>query len=397
MYKSDDDFYELPQRAIRLAYTHYNRITEIRDQLRKQAVENIDEAPDIVWYDAKSDSVYHDLSSLDQLNSGVIPVKIKWGIDSLLNRSLKKACHICKETAPPNAVDAVVSIIINNDKQSSLAKIARLVKASEVTVGDVIRPTAIATGLTANNFTRAFGGGTPIATTLAGGLIGAGLGYAGGSLLDRFLPDEYVKPGYWPRLLAMLGGAGGAAPGALLGIEGMRHREGDGTPWRAWIEPNMVFGKSGECRIPISTYRIKTTRNLLEQELKEIGKFKEYDAGLMKAADTGASAFMADIPVDQFNRTVWSDPLTPIPVRAATTGLLESANQLAGSTNLISPFDIARIAVGAGTGLISATVVGKTLGALAGLTPSAQKGLQRAGLWAGVLTNVVPMAFGFNN
>jgi hypothetical protein len=47
-----------------------------------------------------------------------------------------------------------------------------------------------------------------------------------------------------------------------------------------------------------------------------------------------------------------------------------------------------------GSGYVSGLVVGKTLGALAGLKPEAQQSLQQAGTWAGLLTNVVPMAFG---
>jgi hypothetical protein len=34
------------------------------------------------------------------------------------------------------------------------------------------------------------------------------------------------------------------------------------------------------------------------------------------------------------------------------------------------------------------------LGALAGLSPEAQQGLQRAGMWAGVLRAVVPPVYG---
>jgi len=46
-----------------------------------------------------------------------------------------------------------------------------------------------------------------------------------------------------------------------------------------------------------------------------------------------------------------------------------------------------------GTGWLSGMLVGKTLGALAGLRPESQKTLQQTGVWAGVLTNVVPKLF----
>ena len=50
--------------------------------------------------------------------------------------------------------------------------------------------------------------------------------------------------------------------------------------------------------------------------------------------------------------------------------------------------------MGMGSGYVSGMLVGKALGALAGLKPHAQKQLQQAGTWAGFLTNVVPLAFG---
>jgi hypothetical protein len=48
-----------------------------------------------------------------------------------------------------------------------------------------------------------------------------------------------------------------------------------------------------------------------------------------------------------------------------------------------------------GSGLASGMLVGKALGALAGLTPGAQQTLKRTGMWAGALMNIVPRAFGY--
>jgi hypothetical protein len=65
-----------------------------------------------------------------------------------------------------------------------------------------------------------------------------------------------------------------------------------------------------------------------------------------------------------------------------------------GGSPWISPLDIAQVAMGAGAGLMSGLVVGKTLGALAGLSPSGQQQLQQVGLWSGMLSSVVPKIFG---
>ena len=56
--------------------------------------------------------------------------------------------------------------------------------------------------------------------------------------------------------------------------------------------------------------------------------------------------------------------------------------------------DIARIGMGMGAGYVQATIGGKVLGALAGLTPQAQRTLQGAGVIAGAMKAVVPGLFG---
>ena len=122
------------------------------------------------------------------------------------------------------------------------------------------------------------------------------------------------------------------------------------------------------------------------------------------------------IPVDAFNRMVWRDVRkgsaeqtafgskspwgdnsqslhTPAPVGAATTGLMTGVQQQTGS-RLVSPGDIVRTIASAGVGLATANTVGRTLGALAGLTPAAQEKLQDVGLFGGLLTSVVPALFG---
>lgn len=106
--------------------------------------------------------------------------------------------------------------------------------------------------------------------------------------------------------------------------------------------------------------------------------------------------------------SLWRHPLIaaqlPLPVRAATGGLLEVAWQEkqrrddrsggGAGARLVSPMDIARITAGMGTGYLSGALVGKTLGLLTGMSDSMQEKLKNTGLWAGVVQNVIPMAFG---
>jgi hypothetical protein len=77
-------------------------------------------------------------------------------------------------------------------------------------------------------------------------------------------------------------------------------------------------------------------------------------------------------------------------VRAATVGLVNTASMANGNSPFVSPWDIASVtATGAARGLI----VGKTLGAMAGLKTEGQQNLMRLGVWSGMLQAVVPNAF----
>ena len=113
------------------------------------------------------------------------------------------------------------------------------------------------------------------------------------------------------------------------------------------------------------------------------------------AAEKTGGIFDPVIAVDDFNRSVFHDPNTPLHLRAATAGLTEAASAVRGEPT-VSAWDIAKIAVGAGGGLAAGLVAGKTLGLLAGITPEAQTELMRVGMWAGAIRNTVPAALGFS-
>ncbi len=201
-------------------------------------------------------------------------------------------------------------------------------------------------------------------------MLGAGLGYGGGLLAEQLLPEQYFRKGRLRKVTGLAGGVLGALPGVLWGYDRIRST-GD---------TNSVFKSASE---ELST--------LLSDEDKELN-----DMWLKASAPN--VGYDPIIPVDQFNNTVWNDlrgqgGYTPAPIAAATTGLIQAASMSQGGVNLISPLDVARIGLGIGSGYASGLIVGKTLGALAGLRPEAQQQLQRTGAWAGLLANVVPLIF----
>ena len=222
-----------------------------------------------------------------------------------------------------------------------------------LTVGEVLSPIGPLINQTPFSFDTA-GGPRPVASMLAGGLVGAGLGYAGGRLAEYLMPGTFT-PGAAKTRAALLGGLMGATPGAL-GM-GLNHLEG-----------KSVFDKAASWR--------KTCSLILQDlELPDVLKF-------------AANIFRPVIDVAQFNNAIWQDPFSPQSTQAVASGLVYGAG-VSKNSPIVSPMDVARMAVGMGTGYASATLVGKTFGALAGLSPDAQRALQTAGIWSGIVKTVM--------
>lgn len=238
------------------------------------------------------------------------------------------------------------------------------------------------------NRAQAMLGGPNAATTT---LVGAGLGGLGGHVLGRtldaalpaglgaILPDEYRREVERMRLTPLLTTAGaglGAVPGLLRGTVALHN------------------GKS-----PLSAYPWTKVSAQFDAAVNETG-----------------GMFVPTIPVDAFNKAVWSDVhgpanpfgtksrwgdndqqmVTPPSAAMLASGLVTAAGAAKGQA-WVSPWDVAQVAariaqgglVGAATGMI----VGRTLGALAGMSPEMQNQAKRTGLWAGALTGVAKTLF----
>lgn len=216
---------------------------------------------------------------------------------------------------------------------------------------------------------RLIGGPNGLTSAIVSGLLGSGLGYGSGWLMDQFLPEEHVDKGKLPLTGAAIGGGLGAVPGL----------------WRYSAELRDKYGSAGNPR------------------------FRK----LAAAGGNTGSLFLPTIPVDAFNRVVWNDVTarpnpfgtkspwgsneqqlgTPAYAAAATTGLLSGTAQAAGSP-YVSPWQVgAAAALGAGQGWLTGLAAGKVLGALAGLKPADQAALQQAGTWGGLITGVANTLF----
>lgn len=199
-----------------------------------------------------------------------------------------------------------------------------------------------------------WGGPTPLANLLIGAGLGGLGGYGVGRLAEHVLPDRYFDKGVLRRRTAQLGAVLGAAPAVWQGYDNFRQTgapEALAAPW-----PQAAPGE---------------------------------------ASKVASDLFSQSINRDRFTAAVMADDSTPLPLRAATAGLVEAAAVTAGSS-VVTPWDVARVAAGAGTGLVSGMLAGKALGFLAGLNEAGQSALQRAGVWSGVINTVVPRALGLS-
>lgn len=259
------------------------------------------------------------------------------------------------------------------------------------------------------------GGPSPLAAALTSGLVGAGLGYGVGALGEQFLPPQDFEPGKLRRNAALAGAAIGASPGLLWGATAQKAHP-DTPGWRAWLSgwpfrakdadlvsqgtvgsPRKYKGQDKSAETARQAALIKKAcegvQKILQSKsyvrsLVKMGWFEDPNQPLGQGLDQLAGLPM--IPRDEFGRTVWGDPNTPMPIRAATTGIVNAASWANNNSPFVSPWDIASVtATGAARGLL----VGKTLGVLAGLKPESQQNLQRAGIWGGMLQAVIPNIF----
>ena len=256
-----------------------------------------------------------------------------------------------------------------------------LIKRAGLQVKDVTAPFHYA----AEPFQKLLGGPNSLTRTLAGGALGGLAGYATGSVYDSIAPKVFRQGETNARGALALAGAGvGAIPGLTnAAVAAMNNQS------------------------PLSNY-----------PWDAVAKDFDVPADLPKLAADAGSMMVPSIPVDAFNKVVWSDvnqnafgsksswgdnsqPMsTPPSAAAAVSGLL-AATGAARDSDFVSPWDVAKtvahLGVNAGigglAGLATGAAVGKTLSILAGLSPSTQSLLRSTGTWAGMMTGIAKQVF----
>lgn len=256
-------------------------------------------------------------------------------------------------------------------------------------ISSIAGPIAQAFMLKPSKFSDSVGGATPLASMLAGGALTAGLGYGAGWLAEKVAPGIFQK-GKTRKRLAIIGGLLGTLPGAISGGMGMASWDNPQNPDRnsssfnAFTSPHPLYG-AGSSLTKASWALAQIQPEISEEMEKSSSMFDHYQ---------GFTA-LEPIPVDAFNRLVMNDPFSNQAMQSATMGLVGAANNVGGSSGFITPMDIARVGMGMGAGYVQASIGGRVLGALVGLTPQAQGYLQQAGVVAGALKAIIPGMFGY--
>jgi hypothetical protein len=220
------------------------------------------------------------------------------------------------------------------------------------------------------------GGPTPLSNGIVSGLLLGGLGYGGGTLAENLFPERYLERGKLRRTLGLLGAGTGLGLGAMN-----------------------AYANARALKIPFLQGLITNNKTPVDY----LDEKRAFMTEALYGHNPVGALQQPMIPVPQFNNATWRDVQkgmrnpygthTPPDVAAATTGLMTGISTSVGSP-IIRPLDVVRGIASAGVGLATANLAGKTLSALAGLTPEAQNKLQDMGLWAGMLTSVVPPLFG---
>lgn len=221
-----------------------------------------------------------------------------------------------------------------------------------------------------------------VVTTALGGLLGAGLGYGAGAFIEGSLPNGTIESHKLRNRLAMLGGIAGTGPGLWAAHrDGRLNAEEGKSYWGGFLGRDRLLGPEVPPAPAAPPVDLKEARASLQASFG----IKPIEMEMSKEAD---AFFEPMIHADEFNRAVVEDPFSPLPLKLTTMSIVDQAAQERKSP-FVSPFDVARIAIGMGSGLAAGTTLGKVVGVLAGVSPEAQAQLQQAGMWYGALRGAI--------
>lgn len=236
-------------------------------------------------------------------------------------------------------------------------------------------------------------GGRPIASTIASGLLGAGLGYGGGYLLDKLTPkalrDEKGRLKNWGAGLgALAGGLAGATPGVINWTDGRSFN--DNELWNYY--PSETFEND-----------LKGTKYAEAIDAYVARMSKELDKAAADFGTIGGPSYqeMPNVSTNRLGQVLWDTYAGP-QTTAMAMGAMHGANQMPdprAQPGIVTPhqtglFGMAMGAAGGGIkGYATGWAVGKGLGILTGMPQGTQDRLKQTGGALGVINALVPRLF----
>lgn len=217
------------------------------------------------------------------------------------------------------------------------------------------------------------GGPNPMTAMLLGGALAGGLGYGGGWLLHKMFPQWFTKQA--PRGFGAAGLAAGVGVPAALHLPHALKQKG----WRGLFEATPFQKENADSRF----------NDVLEQTQETLGLRAEGVEFEKMALMAGAGGMLPDVPTDEWGRVVMRDPYLEAQEKALAAGVPAAASAMKGS-RMVSPRDVAEVAVNAGLGY-GYGYLGSVAASFLGLSEPVQKGIQNAGLLAGAIRGVTGM------
>lgn len=209
---------------------------------------------------------------------------------------------------------------------------------------------------------------------------GAGLGYLLDSLKVRKgeeVENRWIRP--------LIYGGLAATPSLIYGAARSSYDKGpDGSPslslFNRWFTDHDGFWNSS--LYARDNLNKKNTNYLLNMSDDYLNKY------IFKQGSFGYTPDM--IPVNDFNQSIWVDASrgqTPMESAGFVSNTLNQTSNRVGS-GFVTPGQVINTMINAGIGYGTAWLAGKTLGALAGVSPETQKKLQEIGTWGGIIGGI---------
>lgn len=248
---------------------------------------------------------------------------------------------------------------------------------------------------------------SPASATLAGGLLFGVPAW----LWSKYLQGESEEKDRWSPVLpaAILG----ALPGVVWGIANLRSGKSIFSSWphhpafpvdaRDFPARPRPAGPPSPSRTPDPSMLARRARPE-SRMVRHASADPEILAGwetlqpYVKVAQVESLAEGPAMELDSFRRAIWLDPRIanrlPLHTQLTATAATTLADEMGNRSGWVTPAEMGRAAVGMGGGWLSGALVGKALGLLMGLPPSAQERLRDVGTYAGAIRVLMPRLFG---